>query len=123
MLLVNLCAHDMQSLCNACGIRQRKARKAMAAAASLDGNMNGDDIRKMKKVSASGGCNDGAVTPYKKRFKLGETRKKIDDKLEDFGSIRCLKENNKTTGNCYPLQDEKEAAILLMALSCGLING
>ncbi|KAI3814490.1 hypothetical protein L1987_14130 [Smallanthus sonchifolius] len=128
-----------KSLCNACGIRQRKARRAMAAAAE-NGNSCGlkdqsvtplkviktqhKDIKKPSK---------GHVTKYKKRQYTKQitttppspspspspsppssspARKNC---VEDF--LASLSKN-LTFYHVMP-QDEKEAAILLMALSCG----
>ncbi|XP_039122623.1 GATA transcription factor 23-like isoform X2 [Dioscorea cayenensis subsp. rotundata] len=71
-----------KSLCNACGIRQRKARKLQSMAMSSD---------------------RGHTVPFKKRFKITTT------------------ENSAFHPRLLP-QDEKEAAILLMALSCGLLH-
>ncbi|KAK9275712.1 hypothetical protein L1049_022980 [Liquidambar formosana] len=119
-----------KSLCNACGIRQRKARRAMAAAAAA---ANGtiiatDHTTSMKtkvqhKDKKSG--NGHAAAQHKKRFKhaggLGSApsrgRKKIC--FEDF-TISLSK--NSAFQRVFP-QDEKEAAILLMALSYGLVHG
>lgn len=101
-IMLNYC---MQTLCNACGIRQRKARKAIDTQA-----MNGDNIFKLK---GSKTCN--ASTPCKKRCTSENRKKKIA--LDDFGNF-CVEQK----AGFYP-PDEKEAAILLMALSCDLICG
>ncbi|KAJ6814840.1 putative GATA transcription factor 22 isoform X1 [Iris pallida] len=76
-----------KSLCNACGIRQMKARRAMRAAAAASGGLvpAGAAKKVVKKERSEVGV------PLKKRFKVA--------------------------------QEEKDAAILLMALSCGLIHG
>lgn len=97
--------HGPKTLCNACGIRQRKARKAIDTKA-----MNGDNIFKLK---GSKTCN--ASTPCKKRCTSENRKKKIA--LDDFGNF-CVEQKPGS----YP-PDEKEAAILLMALSCDLICG
>lgn len=93
----------MQSLCNACGIRQRKARRAMAAA-------------------AAGG--DGAARDpmkVKVRVKMGKSgmKKRCKSELEEF----LIKLSEKLAIHRVFPQDEKEAAILLMALSSGLVHG
>ncbi|KAH7686507.1 Zinc finger NHR/GATA-type protein [Dioscorea alata] len=71
-----------KSLCNACGIRQRKARKLQSMPMSSD---------------------RGHTVPFKKRFKITTT------------------ESSAFHPRLLP-QDEKDAAILLMALSCGLLH-
>ncbi|KAL6005908.1 Calcineurin B-like protein [Asimina triloba] len=104
--------HGPKSLCNACGIRRRKERRAMTAAndelippgaapASICG------LSKHKWLER----NHTTRTQYKKRSR---SRKKI--RFEDFTlSLR----NNSAFHQLLP-QDEKDAAILLMELSCGL---
>lgn len=99
-----------KSLCNACGIRQRKARRAMAEAA------NGTELINTgtKKSRTS------YIAQNKQHFKLIGTnsahtsdQKKLS--FEDFALSLTSKKN-------LTIPDEEEAAILLMALSCGLIH-
>ncbi|KAL5698756.1 hypothetical protein ACHQM5_029750 [Ranunculus cassubicifolius] len=93
-----------KSLCNACGIRQRKARRAMAAAQAEGGETSSTSVTKLHIK--------------KKRCKpSGQNQKKLC--FEDF-VINLSK--NSAYQQVFP-QDEKEAAILLMALSCGLSHG
>ncbi|KAF5481854.1 hypothetical protein F2P56_002473 [Juglans regia] len=126
-----------KSLCNACGIRQRKARRAIAAAAN--GTILVEKPPSMKSAASakvqhkdkrSSNC---YVPKFKKKCKLSTTattttsttttpshhhgRKKLC--LEDF-TISLSK--NSAFQRVFP-QDEKEAAILLMALSYGLVHG
>ncbi|CAL5398672.1 unnamed protein product [Camellia sinensis] len=100
-----------KSLCNACGIRQRKARRAMAAAAANGATLAAEtSTMKITKVQHK----------HQKRSKLATKshgRKKLC--FEDF-LISLSK--NLAFHRIFP-QDEKEAAILLMALSCGLVRG
>lgn len=104
-----------KSLCNACGIRQRKARRAMAAAAAASngGGVACDPPRtvkeKMKKRCKI--INGGSSTSSEK--------KKIKGGFEDF----LINLSNKLAFHRVFPQDEKEAAILLMALSSGLVHG
>lgn len=125
-----------KSLCNACGIRQRKARRAAMAAASAAANgmavVLTDEtsslktrikLKKKDKISKKGNASN-----FKKHCKMvataggpssnGDTRKKLD--LEDF--LINLSKNLAFRFRVFP-QDEKDAAILLMALSSGLIHG
>ncbi|KAJ7955884.1 GATA transcription factor [Quillaja saponaria] len=116
-----------KSLCNACGIRQRKARRAMAAAtAAANGTIlsvettgvkgKGLAHKKVKKSSN----NVGSVAQFKKRCKLGITEP--SSKKLCFEDFTVSLSNNLALQKVFP-QDEKEAAILLMALSYGLVHG
>ncbi|URD89781.1 hypothetical protein MUK42_28051 [Musa troglodytarum] len=90
-----------KSLCNACGIRQRKARRAMAAAAALNGGLipatAPAKVRKEKKLDID------RTLPFKKRY------------------VQLSSNKNTAIQKVFP-QEERDAAILLMALSCGLIR-
>ncbi|KAJ4959454.1 hypothetical protein NE237_026565 [Protea cynaroides] len=105
-----------KSLCNACGIRQRKARRAMAAAANgaVLANKTSSKVQQQEKRS-----DNGYVQKYKKRCKLSEPRSRKKLCFEDL-TISLSK--NSAFHQVFP-QDEKEAAILLMALSCGFVHG
>ncbi|XP_010242203.1 PREDICTED: GATA transcription factor 21-like [Nelumbo nucifera] len=109
-----------KSLCNACGIRQRKARRAMAAA---NGTLLPTEASSMKnKVhhKEKRSSETGYVQQYKKRCKLATSPRSMKKVcFEDF-TINLSK--NSSFHRVFP-QDEKEAAILLMALSCGLVHG
>ncbi|KAF2302695.1 hypothetical protein GH714_001193 [Hevea brasiliensis] len=112
-----------KSLCNACGIRQRKARRAMAAAqAGANGTIFGPEIAAMKKkVQNKERKTSNSHLPFKKRCKFTAQvrgRKKLC--FEDLSLI--LSKNSSFHQRVFP-QDEKEAAILLMALSYGLVHG
>ncbi|KAI7737461.1 hypothetical protein M8C21_007236 [Ambrosia artemisiifolia] len=136
-----------KSLCNACGIRQRKARRAAAAAAAAencDRCVYNDQLvmaplkvtktlnKDLKKPSK------GHVTKYKKRQyskqititppssssspSLSPSSSPPSSSLarkngvEEF--LDSLSKNLSTFYHVLP-QDEREAAILLMAISCG----
>eukprot|EP00262_Sarcandra_glabra_P003541 TRINITY_DN1427_c0_g1_i1.p1 TRINITY_DN1427_c0_g1~~TRINITY_DN1427_c0_g1_i1.p1 ORF type:complete len:270 (+),score=37.21 TRINITY_DN1427_c0_g1_i1:489-1298(+) len=109
-----------KSLCNACGIRQRKARRAMAAAAAAaaGGLIATKTCMKSAKVKKQKRSEGNCPTQYKKRCKIAmqHTSKKLC--LDEF--LISLSENS-AFHQVFP-QDEKEAAILLMALSCGLVH-
>ncbi|PIA64338.1 hypothetical protein AQUCO_00100071v1 [Aquilegia coerulea] len=110
-----------KTLCNACGIRQRKARRAIAAAAAVasDGVPAINTSSMQKKVHCSKKkSGKGHVGQHKKQSKLTPIGRK-NHGFEDF--ILNLS-NNLALHRVIP-QDETEAAILLMALSCGLVNG
>lgn len=114
----------VQSLCNACGIRQRKARRAMAAAAAAaNGTIlaaNPPSMKSSKVQHKDKRASKSYVPKFKKKCKLNTPdhgRKKVC--FEDF-TISLSK--NSAFQRVFP-QDEKEAAILLMALSYGLVHG
>ncbi|XP_078428141.1 GATA transcription factor 21-like [Wolffia australiana] len=106
-----------KSLCNACGIRQRKARRALAAAAAVAGGLIPAPpmkARKQKKSAVT--CDGGCAVPFKKRFKCFGSS-------ENRHKLRCDEITISLSKNSVFPQEEKEAAILLMRLSCGLIRG
>ncbi|KAM0932695.1 putative transcription factor C2C2-GATA family [Dioscorea sansibarensis] len=104
-----------KSLCNACGIRQRKARRAIAAAA-LGGTLAPADapspLQKLKTLDRD------LTVPFKKRFKISTTESTQNVSLNE-NTIKFSK--NLPFHRGFP-QDENDAAILLMALSCGLLH-
>ncbi|KAL3747290.1 hypothetical protein ACJRO7_016125 [Eucalyptus globulus] len=124
-----------KSLCNACGIRQRKARRAMAAAAAAAAATDSGDLppattltpksklkqHKNKRSSRATVCGQESIKtkrkakPHKNHASVGG-RKLC---LEEF-AIRLSK--HLAFQRVFP-QEEKEAAILLMALSYGLVPG
>ncbi|KAL1805253.1 hypothetical protein ACET3Z_028321 [Daucus carota] len=125
-----------KSLCNACGIRQRKARRAMAAAAAANGTSTRAETKppvlikksktlqkdKTKKSSILKSASSSVVSKFKKQGKMAATSSHQDKNklcLEDF--LLSLSKN-LAFYNVFP-QDEKEAAILLMALSFGHAHG
>ncbi|KAL9440856.1 hypothetical protein AB3S75_019518 [Citrus x aurantiifolia] len=117
-----------KSLCNACGIRQRKARRAMAAAAA-----NGtavqlaahDTSSNKKKSKTPRPSNNNSCLPFKKRCKYNSNSpSRGKKKLCSFEDLTLIlsKNNSSALQRVFP-QEEKEAAILLMALSYGLVHG
>ncbi|XP_054822225.1 GATA transcription factor 21 [Prosopis cineraria] len=146
-----------KSLCNACGIRQRKARRAMAAAAAANGSP--DLLQVAEKSTVKGNYKFHINTEMKKKSKFErETTHQMRKKhkpdqdhhqqqhqakaandnnnsrgrtssssiikkfsFEDF-TVSLMSKNLAAASQVFP-QDEKEAAILLMALSCnGLLS-
>ncbi|KAK8509079.1 hypothetical protein V6N13_062132 [Hibiscus sabdariffa] len=117
-----------KSLCNACGIRQRKARRAMAAAAAASNGAiveaeTTTSTKSTKVQNKAKRSSNGCVAKLKntKKCKLssqsqGRTRKKLC-----FEDLRVILSKNSAFHRVFP-QDEKEAAILLMALSYGLVH-
>jgi hypothetical protein len=110
----------VQSLCNACGIRQRKARRAALAAANGGQVPSPAQTYKVKKDKRSTDPVDRTL-PIKKRCKITASNKvdptKITTKDEEIISLS----KNSAFHRVFP-QDETDAAILLMALSCSLVH-
>lgn len=121
----------VQSLCNACGIRQRKARRAMAAAANdtafekettlpLVIKSKKDVKMKTKTKQQKDETPDCGVNVAK--FKKRSCSNLMTDGEEAAKKKVCLEEflvtltSNLTYHQVFP-QDEKDAAILLMAMS------
>lgn len=110
----------VQSLCNACGIRQRKARRAMAdaAAAAANGTSFGTEASsplKVKLPNKEKKMHTSNAAQHKKLCKPycpPPTKKMLC--FDDFTSSLS---KNSGFRRVFP-QDEEEAAILLMALSC-----
>ncbi|OMO91661.1 Zinc finger, GATA-type [Corchorus olitorius] len=118
-----------KSLCNACGIRQRKARRAMAAAAAAaaaNGSINvaaestkPSSIKSKVQHKAKRSSNNGLKN---KKCKLSSSQSHQGRKKLCFEDLRVILSKNSAFHRVFP-QDEKEAAILLMALSYGLVHG
>ncbi|PIN16831.1 hypothetical protein CDL12_10516 [Handroanthus impetiginosus] len=116
-----------KSLCNACGIRQRKARRAMAAVAAAANGRTDQPVPavkikvQLKEKNMKNGLKKRCKTPISASTSSGGSssygQKKIG--FEDF-FINLSK--NLSFHRVFP-EDEKDAAILLMALSSGLIHG
>ncbi|WOK99858.1 protein CYTOKININ-RESPONSIVE GATA TRANSCRIPTION FACTOR 1 [Canna indica] len=107
-----------KSLCNACGIRQRKERCAMATSTSREERMPKEEHKHKTWASSS---NEGFILPYKKRCKnIGNGVAPRNLHFDDTGL--SLSKNSSAFHQVFP-QDEKDAAILLMALSSDLIYG
>ncbi|CAA7408784.1 unnamed protein product [Spirodela intermedia] len=100
-----------KSLCNACGIRQRKARRAMEAAGLIPA---AEQTKARKEKIVQSEC----TIPFKKRCKFtsAQPRKKLH-----FDEFTMSISNSSAFHGVFP-QDEKDAAVLLMGLSYGLIR-
>ncbi|KAL2340479.1 hypothetical protein Fmac_008419 [Flemingia macrophylla] len=151
-----------KSLCNACGIRQRKARHAIAAATAANRSKNlveaeKSQAKKGKKLHNKGmKCKTECAPQFKGKRKLnledaeksqvkkgkklhGKRMKcktecapqserkptpgaKIRKELGTYEDLTTSLSKSVDLQQVFP-RDEKEAAILLMALSCGLLHG
>nr|GMC78145.1 putative GATA transcription factor 22 [Ipomoea batatas]GME19979.1 putative GATA transcription factor 22 [Ipomoea batatas]GME21115.1 putative GATA transcription factor 22 [Ipomoea batatas] len=124
-----------KSLCNACGIRQRKARRAMAAAAAAAATANGGangaspsspSTLKLKVQKTTAKSNNNY--PLKKRCKFVTATAEASAPSSAAAAKNGVEDFLKKLSNSLALhrvfpQDEKDAAILLMAISCGLVHG
>ncbi|KAE8726226.1 GATA transcription factor 23 [Hibiscus syriacus] len=114
-----------KSLCNACGIRQRKAGRALAAAATASNGAiveaeTTTSVKSTKVQNKAKRSSNGCVAKLKNttKCKLSSQSQGRRKKL-CFEDLRVILSKNSTFHRVFP-QDEKEAAILLMALSHGL---
>ncbi|KAF5748317.1 putative GATA transcription factor 22 [Tripterygium wilfordii] len=103
-----------KTLCNACGIRQRKARRAMALAANgVAAETTSSSIK--------------AKTSKEKKLHVSLLQCKPPDHNQSQKKL-CLKNialslsSKKSTFQGMLPQDVEEAAVLLMELSCGFIH-
>ncbi|TYG67035.1 hypothetical protein ES288_D05G046700v1 [Gossypium darwinii] len=113
-----------KSLCNACGIRQRKARRALEAAAA-----NGETVAASMKIRVHHNKKE-----IKKSRTVGQYKKELKSKSGNtclhhhhhkrklcFKEITLSLSKNSGLQRVFP-QDVEDAAILLMELSCGLFH-
>ncbi|PKA63646.1 Putative GATA transcription factor 22 [Apostasia shenzhenica] len=115
-----------KSLCNACGIRQRKARRAMAAAAAAAaaaavncGILPATAGKTPEKDNTSGTAD--RTVPFKKRCRFASADDQTaPEKLGFEDMVVSMNKKSSSFQDVFP-EEEKDAAILLMALSCGLI--
>lgn len=92
----------LQSLCNACGIRSRKKRRAILG------------ITKEEKKSKRGNCNSSSNSSSNK---LGDSLKQ---RLYALGR-EVLMQRSSVEKQRKKLGEEEQAAVLLMALSYGSV--
>ncbi|KAG7538241.1 Zinc finger GATA-type [Arabidopsis suecica] len=147
-----------KSLCNACGIRQRKARRAAMAAAAgdqevaVESRMQQLPLKKKlqnKKKRSNGGEKYNLSPPVVAKAKKCKIKEQDEADMEAETTIARDSEISKSTTSsnssissnkfCFDdltimlskssayqqvfPQDEKEAAVLLMALSYGMVHG
>ncbi|KAK6129439.1 hypothetical protein DH2020_036815 [Rehmannia glutinosa] len=89
--------HGPKSLCNACGIKYNKKRRQLLG---LD---TGKSNKKKKRTSVS---------------RSNEVREILKMRFMAFGSDMLLQRSKKLMSK---LREEEQAALLLMALSCGSV--
>ncbi|KAL3829346.1 hypothetical protein ACJIZ3_018148 [Penstemon smallii] len=98
-----------KSLCNACGIRSRKKRRALLGITKEE--------KKTKKSTYS--SNSSTSSSGDSTSKIGDSLKK---RLWAFGRDVALQRPRSNTTQRRKLGEEEQAAFLLMALSCGSVH-
>ncbi|XP_010451548.1 PREDICTED: GATA transcription factor 21 [Camelina sativa] len=149
-----------KSLCNACGIRQRKARRAAMAAAAAAGDQEvavparvqqsplKKKLQNKKKRSNGGDQKYNLSPPVVAKAKKCKIQVEEEEEMEVetvpgdseisksttssnssissnkfcFDDLTIMLSKSTAYQRVFP-QDEKEAAILLMALSYGMVHG
>ncbi|KAK4477823.1 hypothetical protein RD792_017086 [Penstemon davidsonii] len=103
-----------KSLCNACGIRSRKKRRALLGITTKDEKKTKKPTigRKMMNQSDSSTSSSEDSTP-----KIGN---KLKNRLWAFGRDVALQRPRSNTTR-RKMGEEEQAAFLLMALSCGSV--
>ena len=148
---------SLQSLCNACGIRQRKARRAAMAAAAGDQEVAvAPRVQQLplkkklqnKKKRSNGGEKYNHSPPMVAKAKKCKIKEEEEKEMEAetvagdseisksttssnssissnkfcFDDLTIMLSKSSAYQQVFP-QDEKEAAVLLMALSYGMVHG
>lgn len=109
----------MQSLCNACGIRSRKKRRALLGLNKEDKKSKKNTNTPTTTVNASNSQSDGSSNSGINGNKLGFSLKR---KLVALGREVVLQRPRSTMSKQRrKLGEEEQAAMLLMALSCGSV--
>ncbi|KAH9327184.1 hypothetical protein KI387_007362, partial [Taxus chinensis] len=107
--------HGPKSLCNACGIRHRKARRALSAFGSAD-HIAAYKSRLPKRKQQQVEDGEYKFVRHKKRSRLSipSCKKNMNVKFTSKPSPHSLQR--------VFAEDEKEGAVLLMGLSSGLVH-
>ncbi|KAL0348619.1 UNVERIFIED_CONTAM: GATA transcription factor 15 [Sesamum angustifolium] len=111
-----------KSLCNACGIRSRKKRRALMGVAKEEKktkkSTSGKNSSHHHSNSNSSSSNSSSSSSGDSTGKIGDSFKK---KLWAFGRDVALQRPRSNTTRRRKLGEEEQAAFLLMALSCGSV--
>ncbi|KAL2317914.1 hypothetical protein Fmac_031790 [Flemingia macrophylla] len=114
-----------KSLCNACGIRQRKARRAMAEAANglvtpINAACAKTRVHNKEKKSRT-----NHFAQFKNKYKPTTATAGSSEgvkKIEYFKDFAISLRGNSTFQQVFPRDEVAEAAMLLMELSCGFVH-
>ena len=108
----------LQSLCNACGIRQRKARRAMAEAAAnglvMDASSTKTRIYNKEKKQRI-----NHLAQFKNKHKATTAGTVQEKRKLGFKDFALSLSNKSAFEQVFPPDEVAEAALLLMDLSCG----
>ncbi|KAK6161045.1 hypothetical protein DH2020_004426 [Rehmannia glutinosa] len=106
-----------KSLCNACGIRSRKKRRALMGVTKEE--------KKTKKSSSGKNLSHQSNSSNSCTSSSGDNTSKLTDsfnkKLWAFGRDVAMQRPRSNTTRRRKLGEEEQAAFLLMALSCGSV--
>ncbi|CAI9776781.1 unnamed protein product [Fraxinus pennsylvanica] len=103
-----------KSLCNACGIRSRKKRRALMG-------VNKEDKKSKKSSSRKNISSNESSTSMSGDSTSSSSNKGVGDSLWVFGRDVGLQRPRSNTAQKRKLGEEEQAAFLLMALSCGSV--
>ncbi|XP_047982263.1 GATA transcription factor 15-like [Salvia hispanica] len=104
-----------KSLCNACGIRSRKRRRALMGVAKEEKG------KKNEVVSNQSSSSNNSCTTSSSDSTPGKIGDSFKNKLLDFGRDVALQRPRSNTNRRRKIGEEEQAAFLLMALSCGSV--
>ncbi|KAL0414797.1 UNVERIFIED_CONTAM: GATA transcription factor 15 [Sesamum radiatum] len=111
-----------KSLCNACGIRSRKKRRALMGVAKEEKktkkSTSGKNTSHHHQSNSSSSNSSSSSSGDSSMGKIGDSFKK---KLWAFGRDVALQRPRSNTTRRRKLGEEEQAAFLLMALSCGSV--
>eukprot|EP00252_Welwitschia_mirabilis_P004303 TRINITY_DN145_c0_g1_i1.p1 TRINITY_DN145_c0_g1~~TRINITY_DN145_c0_g1_i1.p1 ORF type:complete len:299 (+),score=3.25 TRINITY_DN145_c0_g1_i1:381-1277(+) len=124
-----------KSLCNACGIRYRKARRALAVLGDSSSSSSSFPKHKNKEIQNPTAKRRSDLninmSDFKKRAKISSAPSSSSWKPRKSPMTAITDKHNEETPpsptasatfNSVFARDEEEAAVLLMALSCGLVH-
>lgn len=112
-----------KSLCNACGIRQRKSLRAAAATSNvMAASADQPKAIKIKVQHKEGSAKNQLVIKRRRRNTATDLQIGIGQKKLCFEDFLVTLSKSLSLKRVFP-DDEKDAAILLMALSSGLVHG
>lgn len=108
-----------KSLCNACGIRSRKKRRALMGVVKEEKKTKKSSSGKnVISTNQSLSSNSSTSSSGDSTGKIGDSFKK---KLWVFGRDVALQRPRSNTNRRRKLGEEEQAAFLLMAMSCGSV--
>ncbi|KAL3648636.1 hypothetical protein CASFOL_005039 [Castilleja foliolosa] len=106
-----------KSLCNACGIRSRKKRRALMGITKEE-----NKIKKPNKNASQQSNSSNSCTSSSGNSTTTKIRDSLNKKLWAFGNeVALQRPRSNTTRRRKFGREEEQAAFLLMALSCGSV--